>query len=119
MVSITMSVSRTVTAPVRMRVEIADHEFRIDSVSVTHWQVPRTGTLPIAVQLLSESDDTLATWSAMHDFDGGAEHWIAGQVGGPRPVGMCIGSLTAVPVGAPVSDTLFVMHGSLPSGAVC
>jgi hypothetical protein len=118
-VAISLAVDPTVTTPLNLVVKIAEESFSIDSAGSISTHAPRAGELPVDVRLLSESGDTLATVSITHSFADGASNWIHAKVGGPRPVGFCIGRLTVVPVRAPVSDTLFLADGSLPEGAVC
>jgi hypothetical protein len=118
-VTITLEVDAAATAPLHFVVRIAGSQFGIDSAGSISVRAPHAGDLPVDVQLLSESGETLAAASLTHSFADGFDNWIYAKVGGSRPVGLCIGRLTVVPVDAPVSDTLFLMDGSLPKGAIC
>lgn len=80
---------------------------------------PRYGSVPVRVVLASTAGDTLATAEFMQEFRRGDLHWIAAEVGPRRPLGHCIGTLLVTPLRAQIADTLFVMHGGIPEGAVC
>ena len=77
------------------------------------------GTLPVRVVLLSSSADTLATVSFSQTFERGYTSWIGSFVSHVRPLGFCTGTVVAAPLRTSPSDTLFVMYGSIPEGAIC
>jgi len=49
----------------------------------------------------------------------GDNHWVAALVGSQRPGRHCIGTLAVAPLRGGGADTLFVMYGSIPDGAIC
>ncbi len=95
----------------------------IEPIARQDGRAPRTGTLPVRVQLVGTTGDTLAVVEFTQRFREDYEHWVWGRVGMDRPIGHCIGELIVTPlppaVDSSVADTLYVMHGSLPAGAVC
>jgi len=72
----------------------------------------------VEIRLLLDGQ-VLAQTSFGQTFHADYDNWVHGHLGSQRPMGICIGVLSVVPVGPPVADTLFLMHGSLPKGAVC
>ena len=80
---------------------------------------PRYGEVPVRVTLLAASGDTLTAVHFSQRFQRDHQHWLSALVGRHRPVGHCIGSLAASPLGAGAADTLFVMYGSIPEDAIC
>ncbi|HEX6966332.1 MAG TPA: hypothetical protein VF166_11070 [Gemmatimonadaceae bacterium] len=79
----------------------------------------RYGALPVRVTLATVLGDTLASVGFSQQFERNTDHWVGADVGTRRPLGMCIGDLLAVPLAAPGGDTLFVMYGGIPEGAIC
>ena len=102
----------------RLEIEVGGRSFRFDGPGAVYDHAPRTGELPVTVRL-SASGQVLAATSFSQTFSNGYDHWVSSRAGGQRPLGFCIGALTVVPIGPPVSDTLFVMHGNLAKGAIC
>lgn len=85
-------------------------------------EAPRTGELDVAARLLSPSGDILAETAFPQRYRQGSNHWVSAWIGTRRPIGHCIGSLEIIEIAPPMAvgaDTLFVMYGSLPHGAVC
>lgn len=87
---------------------------------------PRYGEVPVRVALFSAEGDSLAAVAFTQEFERDNDHWVSAIIGTYRPGGFCIGELdvVALPVGAfpesgTVQDTLFVMHGRIPKGAIC
>lgn len=79
---------------------------------------PRYGEVPVRAALVGAAGDTLAAVAFTHRLARGAGHWVSALVGRHRPQGHCIGSVAVAPLRG-ASDTLFVMYGSIPDGAVC
>jgi hypothetical protein len=52
-------------------------------------------------------------------FRHGYQHWVAALVGPQRPLGICIGAVVTSPLTVGSADTLFVMYGNIPDGAIC
>jgi len=77
------------------------------------------GTLPVRVVLLSSSADTLATVAFSQTFERGYTSWIGSFVSHARPLGFCTGTVVGAPLRTAPSDTLFVMYGGIPKGAIC
>lgn len=82
------------------------------------------GELPVRVALVGPAGDTLASVSTALRLEPRYEFWIeiiAGRV--QRPKGMCTGEIHAVSIGpgpqGPLPDSLFVLTGGMPAGAVC
>jgi hypothetical protein len=86
-------------------------------------QVPTSGSLPVRVVLLLNTRDTLAVGDVQFRLEPGYRYGLSVQAGGRRPEGMCVGPVTTVPIRWPgesaASDTLFLVTGGLPEGAVC
>ena len=83
---------------------------------------PRDGELNVSVALRDAADRTLAQASFDQVFKEGSDHWVSGIIGTRRPIGHCIGTLVVVPIIPPVAaggDSLFIMYGSIPKGAIC
>lgn len=80
---------------------------------------PSYGAVPVRVALLSAAHDTLASVAFSQTFSRGNHHWVGGVVSVQRPLGTCVGSVAAAPIKGRAADSLFVMYGGLPAGAVC
>ena len=84
----------------------------------------RYGDVPVHVRLLGQSSAVLAEATFSQGFERDNLHWIAAMVGQRRPLGFCVGALIPVPISggataAAATDTMFVMYGRIPRGAVC
>jgi hypothetical protein len=79
----------------------------------------RYGTVPVHVTLLTVMGDSVTAVSFSEDFQHGHQHWVAALIGPQRPLGICTGAVVAAPLTVGSSDTLFVMYGSIPHGALC
>ena len=79
----------------------------------------RYGNVPVHVTLLMASGDSVTAISFSQDFQHGYHHWVAARVGRQRPLGICVGTVMAAPIAAGSTDTLYVMYGGIPDGAVC
>lgn len=109
----------------RFEVDIGGRHFGLqprEGESSRDVRAPDTGTLPVRARLLATGSDTLANLEFTQTFREGSDHWVVAWVGLERPLGHCIGRLIVTPLppnteAAP--DTLFLMHGSIPEGAVC
>lgn len=84
-----------------------------------HVRATGFGTQSVQVLLVGPAGDTLAAAAFAQDFERHAQHWVAGLVGRQRPLGTCVGTVAAAPVRGGAADTLFVMYGGLPDGAIC
>lgn len=82
-------------------------------------EVPGSGELPVRVALVGATGDTLATARVVLTLHPNWSYDIMAQAGGRRREGMCVGRITAVPIRADGADTLFVIAGGLPKGAMC
>lgn len=82
-------------------------------------EVPGSGELPVRVALVGATGDTLATARVVLALHSNWSYGIMTQAGGRRLEGMCVGRVTAVPIRPDGVDTLFVMSGGLPKGAMC
>jgi len=80
---------------------------------------PRYGTVPVKVALVTAAGDTMAKVEFNQDFTRDHNHWVSGQVGQQRPEGHCIGTVVATPLRNTPADSLFVMYGAIPQGAIC
>lgn len=80
---------------------------------------PRYGTVPVKVALVTASGDTTAKVEFSQDFERDHNHWVSGHVSQQRPVGHCIGTLIVTPLANAPADSLFVMYGAIPQGAIC
>jgi hypothetical protein len=101
-----------------LEIDVGGDTFHLDGSRLIDGRAPREGDLPVTVRLLLDGQ-VLAQTSFDQTFDADYDHWVHGHLGSQRPMGICIGVLSVAPVGPPVADTLFLMHGSIPKGAVC
>ena len=85
-------------------------------------QSARFGDMPAEV-VLRDADQVLGRVTFQHRVERRSTHWIATIVGQVRPAGFCMGIMETAPLalrpGQAAPDTMFVMHGSLPEGAIC
>jgi hypothetical protein len=79
----------------------------------------RYGNVPVRVTMLTAAGDSVATMWFSQEFQRGYHHWVAARVGPQRPVGLCVGTALAAPVSAGSADSVYVMYGGIPDGAVC
>ena len=84
-------------------------------------EVPSTGLLPLRVLLVSLSGDTLASARIALPLRPAHRYGLSVRAGGPRPEGICVGKITAVPIvrGDVATETLFVSTAGLPRDAMC
>lgn len=123
-IPISFAVQQPAAIPSTLRVEVgtsrvdlrADATSRGASASV---HVLGYGDKPVHVTLLGSQSDTLATVSWSRSLEAGNEYGIAGMVSRVRPMGTCVGVISAIPLRNSPSDTLFVMDFAIPKGAVC
>jgi hypothetical protein len=87
---------------------------------------PRLGAVPVRVTLETAAGENLGAVTFTHRLERDNAHWVSGLVATRRPVGHCIGEVVATPLravataaGLTASDSLFVMYGRIPEGAVC
>lgn len=132
-ISLHALVTRTVAQAPLLQVDVAWRRVTIEADlngfrpgRSTEIHGPRYGEVPVRVALLSSEGDSLAAVEFVQDFARDNNHWVTALIGTHRPGGFCIGTLEVVPlpVGAfpesgAVQDTLFVMHGRIPKGAIC
>jgi hypothetical protein len=121
-----ISIQHPTSNPPTLRADIGGRQVHLTppagtaSHAATNVPGVRYGEVPVRVALLTTSGaDTLAAAAFTQRFARDHDHWIAAEVGLRRPIGMCIGQLEVVPLPGERSDTLFIMHGSLPEGAIC
>lgn len=103
---------------VGMAVEVGGRPFALDRPGTLDVHAPGTGEKDVVVELWGPSG-TLLRHAFTHDFRAGSDHWIHALVGGARPLGHCIGRLTALALPDAAPDTVFILDGSLPEDAVC
>ena len=86
-------------------------------------EAPAAGDRPVTAELVDSRGVVLSGISFTQQYFDDRNHWVAAHLGARRPIGHCIGSLLATPLPASIArtsaDSLFVMFGSLPRGAVC
>ena len=132
-ISLHALVTSTVAEPPLLQVDVAWRRVTIEADlngfrrgRSTEIHGPRYGDVPVRVTLLSSEGDSLAAVEFVQDFARDNNHWVTALIGTHRPGGFCIGMLEVVPLpvgafpeSADVRDTLFVMHGRIPKGAIC
>ena len=95
----------------------------LDDDGLVEFEMRERDGLAVSVGLVDESGDTLAWTRVTLDLRANHGHWVVATAGGPRPAGHCIGTLQAIPIrsatGGGSIDSLYVMHGSIPDGAIC
>lgn len=121
-----ISMQHPTSEPPTLRADIGGRQIQLtppaEAGSYASTTVPglRYGEVPVRVALLTTSgSDTLAAASFTQRLTRDHDHWITAVVGLNRPIGMCIGQLEVVPLRGEGADTLFIMHGSIPEGAIC
>src|SRR5688572_7450454 len=125
LISVSYSPHPSLDVPTELRVVISGRRVQIPaSTGATapravqirgHWY----GETPTRVALLDAEGDTLAAVAFTHHLSRNSDHWVSARVGIERPLGFCIGTIAAARLRAPSADTLFVMYGGIPEGAIC
>ena len=124
---------RSIAEPPKLRVDIGGRTATVPLYQAafrpgisTEIHGPRYGHVPVHVTLLSSDGEHLASVTFTQLFERDNNHWVAAVVGVHRPGGHCIGTLEVAPLPASafpetsgVPDTMFVMHGRIPKGAIC
>lgn len=113
--------------PTLVRVRFMVGAFTLDIAAPHLWPteftIPTSGTARIRFSLVASPQDTLATAETTLDLAPASIFGVSGIVAATRPVGVCVGKITSVPLqartGAVVSDSLFVSVGGLPRGTIC
>lgn len=82
-------------------------------------EVDGFGARLVRVALVSAGADTLAVATFARTFERDVDYGIGGVVSRVRPLGFCIDTVIATPVGNSARDTLFVTYGGLPKGSIC
>jgi hypothetical protein len=131
-VYLSLDAQRALPAPVTLRVEANGRATElaasvpVDEQPPTYYKPGRYGDTPVQLELRSASGALIAELEFTQEYRRDHSHWLVVGLGTSRPIGLCIGTLTAIalPPGAldgnPASaDSMFVMRGSLPDGAVC
>ena len=123
-ISVSLALQHSPAAPTMIRADIGGQRVEVTSSEPSPGRSTDVrgrgyGATPVRVVLLTTDGDSLAAVAFSQLFQRDHNHWVAALVGQHRPVGHCIGTLVAAPLGAGGTDTLFVMYGSLPEGAVC
>jgi hypothetical protein len=88
---------------------------RVDAIL----EAPEYGSQPVQVHLLTSAGDSLAAVAFSQSFQRRWTYGIGAVVSRVRPFGACVGTIRATALRTSPADTLFVMFGGLPSGAVC
>ena len=118
-VTLTTGAHVAVGAPLVLDVRVGASSFRMTTLGEIEVEAPGEGNHPVFVTLLDSAADTSAHARFNQTFDDDWLHWITVQLGGPRPLGFCIGEVLALPAREEPGDTTFLMYGSIPRGAVC
>jgi hypothetical protein len=123
-ISVSMAVERPPTVPTVLRADIGGQRVELASTEPgpprsTDVRGRQYGLVPVRVALLTTDGASLAAVEFSQQFERDRNHWVAARLGQHRPLGHCIGTLVAAPLRQGGADTLFVMYGSLPEGAIC
>lgn len=123
-VELSLNVGQPAALPSTMRVEIGSNSasLRADAPSgsartVIH--VSGYGQKAVQVTLVDSQSDTLATVSFPWNLQADYEYGIGAMVSRARPLGICVGTITATPLRNSPGDSLFVARLGMPKGAVC
>jgi len=81
--------------------------------------VRRYGEIPVVSTLIGEHRDTLASVAISATVRADYDQGIGAYVSRSRPLGFCMGPVTAAPLRNGSGDSLFVFFTGLPKGAVC
>jgi hypothetical protein len=111
----------------RVIIDGRTHDLELGSERDTRYSIdrraPRAGEFAVAASLVNASQTTLAAASFVQEYVPDADHWVSAWVGERRPFGHCIGTLVPIPIVVPLvaarADSMFVMYGRIPKGAVC
>lgn len=122
--SLSLSTETGVEGIGSFRVEVGGESFEpVETGASREVRAPRDGRLQVRAVVFDEADEALASVEFEQDFRERHSHWVSGRVGLTRPTFFCVGTVRAAPLEvrgeSQVPDTLFVMYGSLPEGAVC
>ena len=123
-VGVSIDARRSPVLPTTLRVEIgttsaALHADATSMAAQGRMHVFGYGTKPVMVTLLGSQWETLATVSFTEDLQPGYDYGIGGFVSRSRPLGLCYNNASAVARSTSPGDTLFVLYGGVPKGAVC
>jgi len=117
-VDLALRVDASIGYPVRLEVTIDGRTFQLDAEETRTVEVGGSGAQQTLALLLSGTD-TLAADAAAQTFPENSDNWLHAWVGGPRPVGLCLGAVSAAALSGHAPDSVFVLRGNLPKGAVC
>lgn len=112
--------------PNLVRVRFTATSFVLDIASPNLWPmrfgIPNSGTATVRYSLITPGNDTIASYTSSLPLQSGYRYDVSGYVLPKRPAGMC-GDAVAFPLrgtaGTLMADSLFVVLGGLPLGAVC
>ena len=123
-ISTSLNVGPTGTQPLRLVINIDGRQNELFADEANSWHTAldvnavHTGAQPVTVMLRAANGDSLAGASFTENYQSANSYWIAGVVNTRRPVGFCLGAVIVRPL-AGRADTLFILHGGLPNGAIC
>lgn len=127
-VAVSLRVEAGVALPVVLEVDHDGQRVRLEATTAAATPrmdivANRYGEAPVRLMLSAAGEAPLATVELTHSLHRGSTHWVSTLVGRQRPQGHCYGALGVVALapraGQTVPDTMFVMYGSLPRGAIC
>ena len=131
-IAISADLDRAVAEPPVVRMDIGGKRVTVspatDEMPARSREIrgPRYGAVPVLVSLIGADGDSLAAVAFTHHLARDNDHWVSAIIGLHRPGGFCLGSLAlkplranAFPESSATPDTLFVVYGGIPKGAIC
>jgi hypothetical protein len=77
------------------------------------------GDMPVVATLMGDHADTLASVAISASVRADYDQGVGAYVSRTRPLGFCMGPVTAAPLRNGSDDSLFVFYSGIPKGAVC
>jgi len=111
--------------PLTLHASVNGLEYKavVDSVFGAQYvdiHVAHDGTLPVRLDLVDASGDTLGTNEYQQQFSSGSSNWVSGTVSVVPPLGSCIPRTENIPrVQLTDSVSLYIVYGSMAKGSIC
>lgn len=123
-IEVSLAVQQQAALPSTLDVTVGSSKLSLHAVALSATtsstlHVSGYGEQAVQVTLLGAQSDTLANVSWPLSLQADYQYGIGAQVSRVRPIGTCVGTVTATPLRNSPSDTLFVTSLGLPKGAIC
>lgn len=123
-VELSLVVQQPSVLPSTLNVEIGSSRTALHATSPlvsasTRLHVRAYGEQQVQITLVGNQADTLASVSLSQSLRSDYDYGIGVVVGQARPLGICVGPITATALRSSPGDTLFVASVGIPKGAIC